>query len=98
MIDFLAPHHFTFRGIIDVFESEDEGGNGLFLSLFNYTVEKDESFRAIIKTISRNATYTRPDMQNELIAAISSLPRVLNKKLEILGIQSKLMATRTQLV
>ena len=43
------------------------------LSLFNYTVEKDQRLRAIIKTIPRNATYTSPDVQNELIAAMSSV-------------------------
>ena len=44
-----------------------------FLSLFNNTVEKDQRLCAIMKTIPRNATYTRPDMQNKLIAAMSSV-------------------------
>ena len=56
---------------MDAFESEDEAGNGLFLSLSNYTDEKDQRLRAIIKTISRNATYTSPDMQNKLTAVMS---------------------------
>ena len=38
-----------------------------------YTVEKDQSLRAIIKAIPRNATYTSPVMLNKLIAAISSV-------------------------
>ena len=69
----MATHQLAFRGKIDAFESKDERGNGLFLSLFNYTVEKDQRLRAIIKTIPRNATYTNPDMQNELIDAMSSV-------------------------
>ena len=63
----------AFRGKIDAFESKDEGENGLFLSLPNYTNEKHQRLRAIIKTIPQNVTYTSPDMQNELIAAMSSV-------------------------
>ena len=48
-------------------------GNELFLSLFNYAVKTDLRLRAIIKTISQNATYTSHDMQNEVIAAMSSV-------------------------
>ena len=41
LIDIAAAHELVFRKKIDAFESEDEGGNGLFLNLFNYSVEKD---------------------------------------------------------
>ena len=68
-----ATHRLACRGEIDAFESKDERGNELFLGPFNYTVEKDQRLRAIIKIIPRNATYTSPDMQNELIAAMSSV-------------------------
>ena len=73
IVDFLADHQLTFRGKIHAFESEVEGGNGLFSSLFNYVVEKDQCLPEIIKSIPRNATYTRSDLQNELIVAISSI-------------------------
>ena len=63
----------TFRGKSDAFESEDEWAIGLFLSLFNYTVGKNQRLREIIKTIPPNSTYTSPDMQNKLIAAMSSV-------------------------
>ena len=63
----------AFRRKTDPFESKDEEGNGLFLSLFDYTVEKDQRLRAFIETIPQNATYTSPNMQNELIAAMSSV-------------------------
>ena len=36
-------------------------------------MEKDQRLREIMKTIPRNATYTSPDMQNELIAATSAV-------------------------
>ena len=70
-LDFLATHQLAYRG--NAFKYEDEEGNERFLSLFNYTVKKDQRFRAIIKAISQNATYTIPDMQNEFIAAMSSI-------------------------
>ena len=37
---FLAGHQLAFRGKIHGFESKDEERNRLFLSLFNYTVER----------------------------------------------------------
>ena len=52
VVAFLATHQLAFRGKTDAFESEDEGRNGLFLSLFNYTVEKDQRLQKIIKTSS----------------------------------------------
>ena len=69
----MATHQLSFRGKIDAFESEDEKEMDFFLSLCNYTVEKDQRLRAIIKTIPQNATYTSPGMQNKLIAAMSSV-------------------------
>ena len=73
MVAFLATHQLAFIEKIDAFESENEGGHRLLLSLFNYTIEKDHHLRAIIKTIPRNATYTNPYIQNELIAGTSSV-------------------------
>ena len=69
----MATRQLAFRGKIDAFESEHEGENGLFKSLFNYIVEKDQRLRAIIKAIPRNAKYTSLDTQNELITAINSI-------------------------
>ena len=69
----MATHQLAFRGKIDAYESEDKAENGLFFSQFNYTVEKNLRLRPIIKTAPRNATYTSPDTQNELIAALSSV-------------------------
>ena len=48
MVTLLATHQLAFRGKIDTFESEDEGGSGLFSGLFNYTVEKDQCLHEII--------------------------------------------------
>ena len=73
VVVFLATHQLAFRGKIDTWESEDEGGKGLFSSLFSCNVRKDLRLLTIIKTIPRNAIYASPDMQNELIAAMSSV-------------------------
>ena len=73
IVAFLAIYQSAFRRKIDAFESEGKGRMGLLLSLFNYTVEKDQCLPAIIKTIPRNATYTSFHMQSELIAAMSSV-------------------------
>ena len=54
LIPFLATLQLAFKRKIDVFESEDEGENGLFLSLLNCIVGKDQRLRTIIKTIPRN--------------------------------------------
>ena len=63
-------------------KAKTKGGNSLFLSLFDYTVEKGQRLRAIIKTISRNATYTSPKMQNRRIAAMSSVvPEDIQQKI-----------------
>ena len=68
IVVFLATHLLTFKRKIDPLESEDKEESGLLLNVFNYPIEKDQRLRAIIKTIPRNATYTTPHMQNELIA------------------------------
>ena len=64
---FLATHQLAFGGKIEVIAIEDEGGNGLFLGLFNYTLEKDQRLRAIIKYIRRNARYTTPICKMNLL-------------------------------
>ena len=95
---FLATHDLAFKGKINAFESEDKEGITL-LSLSSYSVEKDQRLIAINITIPLNATHTMPDMQNKLIAAMSSvITEVIIEKLEILGLQSKLMVLRIQLM
>jgi len=40
----------------DAFDSLTEGGSGLFLLLFEYTLHKDPGLRSVVKRIPRNAT------------------------------------------
>lgn len=73
ILAFLATHQLPLRGTLDAFDSMGEGGSGLFLSLYQYTLQKYPQLARVVKTIPRNATYTSHDIQNELIEAMSSV-------------------------
>ncbi|CAM4607110.1 unnamed protein product [Leuciscus chuanchicus] len=73
MVEFLVVNNLPLRGSTDAFDSLTEGGSGLFLSLFEYTLRKDPEIRSVVQTIPRNATYTSHDIQNDVIANMSSL-------------------------
>ncbi len=73
MIEFLVVNHLPLRGSTDAFDSLTEDGSGLFLSLFEYTLRKDPELRSVMKTIPRNATYSSHEIQNDVIANMSSL-------------------------
>lgn len=69
VVIFLASNELAFRGNWDIaMKSED----GLFQSLFEYTLEKDEKLRQAVKIIPKNATYTSPNIQNDLITSAVS--------------------------
>ena len=48
---------------------------GLFIKLFEYTMHKDSKLRATFGTISANACYTSPLIQNEIIELLADLVR-----------------------
>ncbi len=73
MIEFLVVNQLPLRGSTDAFDSLTEDGSGLFLSLFEYTLRKDPELRSVMKTIPRNATYSSHEIQNDVIANMSSL-------------------------
>uniref|UniRef100_A0A8C1TJI1 TTF-type domain-containing protein n=1 Tax=Cyprinus carpio TaxID=7962 RepID=A0A8C1TJI1_CYPCA len=73
MIEFLVVNHLPLRGSTDAFDSLTEDGSGLFLSLFEYTLRKDPELRSVMKSIPRNATYSSHEIQNDIIANMSSL-------------------------
>jgi Domain of unknown function (DUF4371)/hAT family C-terminal dimerisation region len=47
--------------------------SGLFVKLFQYTLQKDPQLASIYSTIPRNASYTSPKMQNEVISILANL-------------------------
>lgn len=73
MIEFLCANQLPLRGDQDAFSSLLDGGSGLFLSLFQYTLRKDTELRNVVKTIPRNATYTSHKIQNQVIEVMSTL-------------------------
>ena len=55
VVEFLAVNQLPFRGDKDSFKDMSDDGCGLFLSMFEYTLRKDEKLQEISKTIPGNA-------------------------------------------
>ncbi|KAI7810397.1 putative zinc finger protein 862-like [Triplophysa rosa] len=73
VIGFLVDNQLPLRGKLDAFDNMAEGGSGLFLSLLDYTIKKDPLLADAVKTLPRNVTYTRHNIQNELIGLLSDV-------------------------
>lgn len=72
IIVFLSSNELAFRGNWDMVKKAEDG---LFTSLFEYTMKKDDRLKAAVQIIPKNATYTSPEIQNELISATVSCVR-----------------------
>ena len=59
----------------NIWDTSDEEPSGLFLKLFQYTMNKDSKLQTIAKSIPHNATYTSVMFQNEVIDLLSSMVR-----------------------
>jgi len=46
---------------------------GLFMKMFQYTLQKDPRLSSVYSTIPRNASYTSPEFQNEVIHHLANL-------------------------
>ncbi|CAM4655053.1 unnamed protein product [Leuciscus chuanchicus] len=73
VVEFLVSNQLPLRGKIEAFDHMDEGGSGLFMSLLEFSIRKDPQLAEIVKTIPKNATYTSHEIQNELVAVMSSI-------------------------
>jgi len=51
---------------------DDAKSSGLFITLFQYTLQKDKTLIEAFKTIPRNATYTCHDIQNDIIKLMAT--------------------------
>ena len=58
------------NGIITLDESSDDEPSGLFIKLLEYTLLKDEKLRSAFASIPKNAIYTSPTIQNEMIETL----------------------------
>lgn len=72
VIVLLAENELAFRGSWD---AESHSEEGLFNSLFGFSIQKDEKLKKCVEIIPQNAKYTSPDIQNEIISIIASLLR-----------------------
>lgn len=64
IIIFLASNELAFRGN---WVKDEHVENGLFQSLFQFTLKKEKDLQRAIKIIPKNANYTSAVIQNELI-------------------------------
>ncbi|KAJ3583322.1 hypothetical protein NHX12_025626, partial [Muraenolepis orangiensis] len=73
IVTFLSTSNLPFRGDHDSLECMSKSGSGLFLSLFEYTLQKDPELAKIAPTIPKNATYISHDIQNDIIDLMSKV-------------------------
>lgn len=66
VVIFLASNELAFRGNWDI---DTKNEDGLFQSLFEFSLGKDEKLQKAMKLIPKNATYKSPDIQKDLISA-----------------------------
>lgn len=71
-IIFLAEHELPFRGN---WNDEENYESGLFNNLFKFLLGKDAYLRSCQEAMPSNATYTCPDIQNEIIQIIADTLR-----------------------
>ena len=72
IIQFLCINELPLRGhnsssIITLDKSSDDEPSGLFMKLFEYALLKDEKLRNAFASNPKNATYTSPMIQNEMV-------------------------------
>lgn len=72
IIQFLVVNELALRGHFNIENYEERG---LFKNLFEYTLRKDKYLSEYQLQIPKNATYTSPEIQNEIIAIITEIVR-----------------------
>ncbi|KAJ3582910.1 hypothetical protein NHX12_000116 [Muraenolepis orangiensis] len=73
IVTFLSTSNLPFRGDHDSLECMSKSGSGLFLSLFEYTLQKEPELAKLAPTIPKNATYISHDIQNDIIDLMSKV-------------------------
>lgn len=68
VIVFLIANEVGFRGNWDEDQHKE---NGLFRNLFEFKLKDNECLRTCQHAMPRNATYTSPEIQNEIIGIIA---------------------------
>lgn len=65
IIIFLAANELALRGNWELASHKE---TGLFNSLFEFSLQKDERLRECVQSIPQNAKYTSPEIQNQLVS------------------------------
>lgn len=79
MVKFLCVNELGLRGTTETLKRDhqdtdaDDIAAGLFLKLFEYTLQKDDKLADIAKDIPKNAKYTSKDIQNEIIETLANM-------------------------
>jgi len=68
IVRFIVAKELPLRG----YDEESHNECGIFQSLFEYTLKKDTRLQECYKIIPKNASYLSPEIQNEMIALMSS--------------------------
>ncbi len=69
VIRFITSHELSLRGTYNISTHSE---SGIFQSLFEYTIKKDERLAECVKTIPKNASYLSPEIQNEMIGLMAA--------------------------
>lgn len=72
VIQFLVVNELSLRGNYVIEEATERG---LFTKLFEYTMKKDKTLAETAVHIPKNATYTSPEIQNEIIQIMAAIVR-----------------------
>ncbi|XP_068907169.1 zinc finger MYM-type protein 1-like [Tenebrio molitor] len=72
IIQFLAINELALRG---AYEAEEHAERSLFSNLFKFTLKKDTLLSECAQHIPKNANYTSPAIQNEIIEILSDMVR-----------------------
>lgn len=71
VVKLLCVNEQGLRGTIET--SNNDTSAGLFLNLFECTLEKDQFLKDIVKGIPKHAKYTSKDIQNEIIETLADM-------------------------
>lgn len=72
VVKFLSINEQGLRGTTET-PSNNDTSAGLFLNLFEYTLEKDAFLADIVKGIPKHAKYTSKDIHNEVIETLADM-------------------------
>jgi hypothetical protein len=77
VLQFIALNELPLRGdkreTLAHLTDSDENCDGLFLRLVQYTAKRDEKLAAMLHTVPKNASYTSPEIQNELLKEMAAM-------------------------